>query len=321
MIRLVCNVRSRRNLRRPQEVERLRSAMGSRGTLHTTSSLDELEQVAAELAQRADPNHDVVAIYGGDGTLHHTLGALIRHRGVRALPRVAILPGGNLNTVARGLGMRRDRDAAVRALRWLAAAEVLDALPVTRRPLVRVGDHYGFIFGNNIFYNFLEAYYSARNPQKWTAARLIAQLSASSLIGGSLSKRVLSPFRGQVTCDGERYAYDRYLTVAAASVPEAGNGFKLFPHAVDGAVKLATLAIHTTALGLTLELPRIYVGTPQRTARTVSTMASEIRIESEAPIGYTIDGDLYMEGRVVTVSAGPQLAIMCPPAQLPRGAQ
>lgn len=319
MIRLVVNVRSRRNVRRPREVERLRSAMGAQGTLYTTSSLDDLERVAAELAQSADPQHDVVAIYGGDGTLHHTLGALIRHRGVRALPRVAILPGGNLNTVARGLGMPRDRDAAARALRWLGGNQPLAALPVTRRPLVRVGDRYGFIFGNNIFYNFLEAYYRARNPQKWTAARLIAQLSASSLVGGPMSKRMLSPFAGQVTCDGERYTYPRYLTVAVSSVPEAGNGFKLFPHAVDGAVKLATLAIHTTALGLTLELPRIYVGKPQSAERTVSTMASDIRIESESPIGYTIDGDLYIEGRVVSVSAGPQLAIMCPPGT--RGAQ
>jgi len=316
MIRLVCNVRSRRNARRPGDIDRLRAALDGHGVVHTTGSLDDLDRTAAELARACDPRRDVIAIYGGDGTLHHTASALLRHYRSTQLPVIAILPGGNLNTVARGLGLRRDRDAALRTLRWLVSTSNTDAIPVTRRPLVRIGNRYGFIFGNNIFYNFLAAYYRARNPQKWTAARLIVQLSASSIVGGALSRRVLAPFRGRVACDGEVYPHDHYLTVAASSVPEAGNGFRLFPHAVDGADKLATVAIHTTALGLTLELPRIYLGAVQSPARCVSTVAREIRIESEAPVGYTLDGELYVDGPVVAVSAGPQLAIACPPGRL-----
>src|SRR5262245_26600804 len=79
--------------------------LGSRGSAEATRSIDDLYRAAEEF-KAADI--DVLGINGGDGTIHVTLTAFLQVYGGAAFPKVALLRGGTLNTVARGLGIFGD---------------------------------------------------------------------------------------------------------------------------------------------------------------------------------------------------------------------
>src|SRR5215470_977396 len=102
-IGVITNPRSRANLRDPSKARKLGYLIGSHGSAQATKSLDDLYRVCEEFKKE---RIDVLGISGGDGTLHHTLTAMIRTYGDElALPPVAILRGGTMNTIARSFGI------------------------------------------------------------------------------------------------------------------------------------------------------------------------------------------------------------------------
>jgi diacylglycerol kinase family enzyme len=301
-IGLIANTRSRLNARDPGRVRRLGYLIGSHGTAQATRSLDDLYRVCEELKKE---RIDVLGISGGDGTLHHTLTAMIRTYGDEPLPRIAILRGGTMNTIARSFGIFG------RTSRLLF--ELVDkhsrgqALPLFERPLLRVGDKYGFIFGNGIIYNFLSEYYATGRPSPATATRLIASAAASSLVQGPLAQRIYKRFKARIVADGDAWACHDFVTVAASVVEQIGLGFRPFYRAHEQPDKFAVLGIHTSATGFVSELPRILAGQPMRRDKVIDQLASELIFASDEELRYIIDGDTYVGGGELTVRLGPRL--------------
>src|SRR6516165_1310510 len=102
-IGLITNPRSRVNQRDPGRALRLSYLVGRHGNAEATRSLDDLYRVCEEFKKE---RIDVLGISGGDGTLHHTLTAMIKTYADQPLPRIAILRGGTMNTVANSLGIK-----------------------------------------------------------------------------------------------------------------------------------------------------------------------------------------------------------------------
>ena len=117
-----------------------------------------LESLESEAAAMAGSPPAVLAIDGGDGTLHRTLTAVVRTWKDRPLPIIAVLAGGTMNVVAASLrlGSRPERSLA-----QLVAQLRAGHTPATvQRRCLRVQDTYGFVFGNGLMANFLEEYYA-----------------------------------------------------------------------------------------------------------------------------------------------------------------
>jgi diacylglycerol kinase family enzyme len=276
----------------------------------TTTSLADLDR-ALERYRRA--GIEFLGIHGGDGTIHHTLTAAIRAYGADPLPRVVLLRGGTMNTAASGLDIRGRRGAAHAIVAHLVACVDAGVPPrVTRRRTVKVGDRHGLIFGNGVMYQFAKAYYDQGRPHGWSGAQLLSRAVMSALVGGPLARLLLLPFTARVTADGETWPHTRFLCIAAASVPEAGYGFTPLPQAVDGLDRLAVTGFHTSPRGLVAELPRMYFKTPLSAHRCTVTTARQLTITSDTPLGYTIDGELYLDGPRMDISAGPELEIVLP---------
>jgi hypothetical protein len=146
-------------------------------TFRATRDLAELDNALDDFA-RSGVN--VLAIAGGDGTLHHGLNALARSAAparsaadepLRPWPgALLVLRGGTLNIVARSLGESASL-APDRALaRLLAragsthAARLGELRPITKRVPVlsihheRLGRRLGFLFGSEMVKNALEMY-------------------------------------------------------------------------------------------------------------------------------------------------------------------
>jgi diacylglycerol kinase (ATP) len=301
-IGLITNPRSRVNKKDPSKPRALAHLIGSHGTAEATGSLDDLYRVCEEFKKE---RIDVLGISGGDGTMHHTLTAMIRTYGDQPMPPVAILRGGTMNTIANSLGIKGDPPNLLFELVDKHRRGV--ALETFERNLLQVGDRYGFIFGNGIIYNFMHEYYGTGAPSPSTAVKLIASAAASTMVRGPLSKRIYRRFKAQVVCDGDRWACDDYITVAAAVVEQIGLGFTPFYRCRERPGHFAVLGIHTSAIGFVSELPAILRGQPMRRDKVIDQVARELVFYSDEKVEYMIDGDTYVGEETLTLKTGPAI--------------
>ena len=84
------------------------------------------------------------------------------------------------------------------------------------------------------------------------------------MVRGPLSKRIYKRFHARVVADGDRWACEDFITVAAAVVEQIGLGFKPFYRCNEQPGSFAVLGIHTTAFDFVSDLPRILSGKPMR---------------------------------------------------------
>jgi diacylglycerol kinase (ATP) len=308
LIAAFVNPHSRANRRNPRFRTRLADALGDAGQVISAASLSELEDQARTLA--ASPPM-VIAVHGGDGTLHKTLTALLRAFGSRPLPPIALLGGGTMNVVATSL---RIRTRALPFLRRLAQLTQEGKAPATMsRRCMQVGDEYGFVFGNGILANFLVEYYAGGRYGPARALWLLFRLFLSALVRGPFVRRVFKRFRGRVTIDGKALDFPDLMAVGAATVREVGLGFKLLHQADDDPDRFAVLAIHAGARELVPDLLAVRTGRGVSPAHALSTTALQLDIEPlETDMAYTIDGDIYRSREPVRITLGPKVAIVDP---------
>jgi diacylglycerol kinase (ATP) len=302
---------------------------GDLGEVLAPSSLD---QLAAEARRLAETPPALIAVHGGDGTLHRTVGALIRAFGAdrvgassghpagsglgsapnaQALPPLAILPGGTMNVVARSLGILSHPEKTLAAL----AADLREGRPTETmvRRCLQVGDSFGFVFGNGLMANFLEEYYGKGGYGPLRALWILTRTFVSALVRGPYARRMFRSFAGQVWVDGQALPWPRLTGLGVATVREVGLGFKLNHRADEDPDRFSVLAIHAGPVALAVDLVPVHQGRGIGPKRAWSAVASTLAIEAAAPKwSYTIDGDLYRaEGRI-EVGLGPALRIVKP---------
>jgi diacylglycerol kinase family enzyme len=302
------NPGSRANRRDPGCAERFAKILGQSGRVVAPPNLPLLTEEARRIASLAP---GVIGIHGGDGTLHRTLSALIAAYQPRSLPPVAILPGGTMNVVASSLGIRAKPETL---LAELAEGDRQGTAPATlRRRCLRVGNDYGFIFGNGLLANFLEEYYARGSYGASRAVWIIFRILVSLLTTGRYAGRVFRRFRGRVHIDGNQLPRTRLTGIGAATVTEVGFGFKLHHRADDDPDRMGGLAIHGGPLALLLDVLDVRLGRGLSPKRADSFVASRLDIEPvAAETTYTLDGDLYVARGPFTVEVGPVLEIVKP---------
>ncbi len=315
-VALFVNPRSRANRRNPGLARDLAALLADVGRVHAPSTLAELAQ-AVRVARTERPA--VIAVHGGDGTLHKTLTALLHAWDGAALPPIATLCGGTMNVVAASLGVR-ERPAVF--LRHIAdcvrGGRPLDTLA---RRLIQVREHdgaagsdrFGFVFGNGLMANFLGEYYAPGGYGPARAVWLIFRTLCSALWGGPFARRMFRRFRGRVSADGAVLDWPAFTGVGAATVREVGLGFKLNHRADDDPERFGVLAIHSGALALVPDLPGVHSGRGIASSRAWSGVASRLDVvPSEPDMTYTIDGDLYRTSGALHVAIGPRINVVKP---------
>jgi diacylglycerol kinase family enzyme len=302
------NPSSRANRRDPGCAERFARILGTAGRVASPAGLDRL---ADEARRTAAESPSLIAIHGGDGTLHRTLSALIVAYGERPLPPIAILTGGTMNVVASSLKIRAKPESL---LAELCAAERAGKTPDTlHRRCLQVGVHYGFIFGNGLLSNFLEEYYARGRYGTLRALWVILRTLFSLLTARRYARRILRRFRGRVRIDGEELPRTHLTGIGAATVTEIGFRLKLHHRADDDPDRMGGLAIHGGPASLLLDLLDVRLGRGLSPRRATSFIAKHLAIEpADAESTYTLDGDLYTSRGPVTVQVGPALQIVKP---------
>jgi diacylglycerol kinase family enzyme len=317
-IGVVLNPRSRRNLNDPTAALRLARRLGDQGVVREARSIDELYRIAEDFRRAAI---DVLAISGGDGTNHVTLTGFLDVYAGETIPRVALLRGGTMNTVANSVGVgpgkpegllgRLVRDYALRANGPLADVErrVMRIAPVEGGKA-----SYGFLFGTGVVQGFLAEYYGSGETTPLVAAETLARGIASAVVGGNTIKRIARPFRGGVVLDdGTAWPSRDYLAVAAGTIAHIGLNFKPFHRFAERADAFHVLGIHASPLSFVRELPRIHRGDPMRSGKAFEALSGSMTVTSadaDGVVRYMIDGDLHEHRGAVTVGIGPRVRLV-----------
>lgn len=299
--------------------DRLAAMLGDRGVVYRAGDPESLD--AALRAIFAGEPPDVLAINGGDGTVHVVLTAALNLLGDSPLPLVQVLPGGTMNTVSGGYGVRgrmlgvfgHSPEAWLRALLRYPTA---DAVPHVVRGVLRVDGggvtQHGFLFGNGLISNFLEVYYDGSEPTPTKALLILARGVLSGFVNGAAIRRLMQPARCRVEADGVAWPYDEYLAVAAGTVDDIGFGFRAFFRALVNPGKMHALGIASSAFSFILQLPRVWMARPLTSARVVDEVPFRLTLRGDADLVYMIDGDFHRAGREVTVVAGRSVRLGTP---------
>lgn len=310
-IGIVNNPRSRRNRRRPGIARRLRQRLADDGEVLDASTPDELAR-AVERFRAA--RIDVLGVNGGDGTTHVVLTAFARAYGGEPLPKLLLLRGGAMNTVARGNGVRGWPEGILREV--LIRRRHGYPLHTRERDLLRVaadGDAplYGFIFGTGVIVAFLEAYYHTRLPTLGTAALLVARAAGSALVNGAFARALTRRERLHVVTDGDEWPDGSYLALAAGSTPDIGFGFRPFARCDEQPGFFHAVGVVAGLPELALAVPRLHRGAPWKRRLAQDEVARTLVVHAERP-RFTVDGDLYAAERSVTIETGPGVEIIVP---------
>lgn len=310
-IGVVLNPRSRKNLRDPGAASRLARKLGDSGVVREARSVDELYRIAEDFKRLGI---DVLGISGGDGTNHVTLTGFINVYEGAGLPHIAFLRGGTMNTVANSVGVSRGRpDGLLDRLMVAYSERATRPLGGVERRVMRVGDHFGFLFGTGVVYGFLAEYYRDGEPTPLVAAKTLVRGVGSTLVGGEMVRRMAEPFRGTVELeDGTVWGERDYLSVAAGTIDQIGLNFRPFYRFGERDDGFHILGVKTTPFGFVTQLPRIHRARPMQPHRVDEAVTGRaiVRAARGERMRYMIDGDLHEGPSELEVTIGPRVRIV-----------
>ncbi|MFH1017526.1 MAG: diacylglycerol kinase family protein [Pseudomonadota bacterium] len=303
-VALVANPHSRKARRDPKYLEKLERAFGERGLFVSSPAAGALSQVMADVF-RARPS--VLFISGGDGTLRQCLTHLIAAYGDEPLPKIAILRGGTMNTVATSLGIRGDAITQLKAI--LDRRDRRVPATIVRRRMLSVNRHNGFIFGLGGFARFIE-HYDAQNPTPFVAFKLLTRTVLSTIAKGPLASFFFQPFTAHVWRDGKPWLPETTVTnISASSIRHIGFHFKPFYGAEEDG-SFGVLVFRELPRRLILHLPRLFLGHAVADPSFLQVPAKSLLIKVGTPMRPMLDGDILKADTSFEISNGPELELV-----------
>ncbi len=256
---------------------------------------------------RARP--DTLFICGGDGTLRQTLTRLLVTYGATQLPRIAILRGGTMNTVATSVGIFRPPLPHLKVL--LDRYDQSLSFSIARRHLLKVNQHYGFIFAIGGFANFIEYYQSQKNPSQLIAIKLLSQTIGSAMVGGEFSKSMFKKFPIHLWQDNKLLIQgSQVTTVSAATIRNIGFGFKPYYGAEDPDGRFGLLILKEPPRNLVFHLFQMYRGELIYDPTLLQLPSREVLVKTSTPMRPMLDGDILQAHKEFSISVGPSLDLI-----------
>lgn len=263
---------------------------------------DSLDALGPTLLEHIRAGVNVLAVAGGDGTLHHTLNALASLGGGTPWPgTLLVLRGGTLNIVARSLGPMVEPAEALRAFaldRAFVGASYGD-VPTKTVPMLSVrhetlGLRHGFLFGSEMVKNALEMY-DQFGGGYGGLSRFLFEVARGFAFRGELwqreSWRLEPPSSGARVIDdrGRETDVPRYSAAIACAVDLVINGGVRAVHRAAGAQGFAAKIITETRTAKLLGMipALMHEGSPKGVHDIAEASALTLRGS------YTLDGECF----------------------------
>ncbi|MFT3767693.1 MAG: diacylglycerol kinase family protein [Minicystis sp.] len=311
-IDVIVNATARRFAARPGLLDRIRRLAAGAAAVHPTATLADLDEAARAIAARGS---DLVLLTGGDGTFMAGVTALTRAFGEERLPRLGLVPGGTVATVARNWGSTGDPDVVL--ARLLRAPDRLDAIPrqTLRVRATRAGveeERVGFIFGTGLVANFFDVYYADGARGYAGAARIVARIFAESFWDGPLARRVLDPMPCAIEVDGRRLDPSAWSLVCAAVIRDLGIHMHVTYRAGEDPRRVHLVASPLSSRALGPRAPLVLAGRSIGGPGHFDDLVGDFVVRFPEVGPYVLDGDV-LRAEAVKVAAGPVIRVVVPP--------
>ncbi|MBW1850353.1 MAG: acylglycerol kinase family protein [Deltaproteobacteria bacterium] len=276
-------------------------------------------EVGEALAEFAHRKVGIVAVNGGDGTIHAVLTELFRRPAPGPVPVLALLRSGTASMIARDVGLSGSRQLALeRLLAWIRAG--CGSMAVVQRPVLKVERApdqeplYGMFFGAACICQGIQ-YCLNRVHTKGLGGQVAAGLTlARFLISAALGKSgFLSPVPITVGLDSEAQEQQDFLLILISTLERLILGLRTYWGNETGPLCYTALGAHPRHLLWTL--PLMLGGWKSRFVKPkygyFSRKVWEVRLNLSS--GFTLDGELYAVDAPVediTVTYGGQASFL-----------
>lgn len=304
-IGVVLNPYSKTYKRNPRQIDRIAFIIGDKASCKPTDDLPDLYRVADEFKSR---DIDILAISGGDGTIHCTLTAFIKVYGEKPLPKVTFLRGGTLNTIAATMGIYGTPETLLSDL----LLRYHEDRPFTERKLrlMRINEEYGCIFGNGVIANFMDAYYANTAVNPMVAAKTLIKSVYSACTNGKFARGLFERFDAEVIVDGQLWPFANYAAVFAASIRQFGLEFNVFYEMMRQNERFHAYGLSCTPQAMIPHLKKLHDGKPTGFSEAIDAPVLDMKINLEKPMRYTIDGDMLDGCDAFHIRQGPEITIV-----------
>jgi hypothetical protein len=263
-------------------------------------------EVGSALAEFARSKVDVVAVNGGDGTIHAVLTEFFGQPSPGPLPLLALLRSGTASMIARDVGLSGSaRKALSRLLTWISTG--YGSAAVVQRPLLKVEGTpdqkplYGMFLGAAGICQGIR-FCLDRVHSKGVSGELAAGVTLGRflLAAARMDKNLLSPTRATVSLNGEPSEEREFLLILISTLERLFLGIRPYWSGETG-------VFYYTALGnqpryLLRTLPALLRGKKGRFCSPengyFSRKTREVRLTLTG--GFTLDGELYDLGNQAT---------------------
>ena len=307
-IGVIHNPFARGNMRRPGVIKKIRDLVDDVGELWETRNVNELPRVAEDFLRK---KLDILAVNGGDGTLHIVLSAFVKVYGDHPLPKVMSLRGGTMNTMSNSLGIKGRTVAIMKA----AVEKYRRAEPMKemKQNLLKINDKFGFMSGAGLVSNLLDDYYSAPVPGPMKAVKIMFQGIGSAMVGGPYSKMLLKPAPIRLHIDGKQLPQESYSGILGCTIKQIGLGIQPTFRAYDKPDAFHFIATDISPLKFAVRIPMFWT-TRDWVHPNVqhSGVTKEVVVEPLKPIRWTVDGEMYTATEPLHFSVGPTLSVVTP---------
>lgn len=307
-IGVIHNPFARGNLKRPWVVSKLREIVKGAGELWETKNINELPKVAEDCLKKKT---EILAVNGGDGTLHVVLSAFIKVYGESPLPKVISLRGGTMNTMSNSLKLKgRSLGILKQAVEKYRSAEPMQEL---KQHLLKINDKYGFMCGAGLVANFLDAYYSGATPGPLRAAQILVSGAWSGVTGGEFARELFKPAPIKVHIDGKQLAPEEFSGILGCTIKEVGLGLRPTFRAYDRPEHFHFIATTIAPFNFAVRIPAFWLNRDWVHPQVQhSGVTKEVVIEPLKPIRWTVDGEMYSADQPLHFSVGPTLSVLSP---------
>lgn len=236
---------------------------------------------AREIAASRD-DHDVLVAVGGDGTANEIMSGIMERQEPR--PKMAIVPGGTGNDIARQAGIRTVDDAVV-ALRD-GHDRAFDIVRVDYQARGRDEQRHAFLHA-------IAGFSSIPMVKRWMK-RLLGPKGAYYL-GTLLQIIAYRAPHMTVRSEGREYSGRAYIVVAGNTEWSAGGSMRLSPGARtdDGELNVTVIPAQSRFRMTTRLFPKVASGGHIHEPGVLYFPAREVVVLSEPPVPLELDGDLF----------------------------
>jgi len=257
------------------------------------------QEIQTAITKLAQQQVEIIAINGGDGTVHAVLTTLFHHQPFDTLPLLAILPSGTSNMNAGDVGLRGNRTAALQKLLAWAEGQGHDPTILTRQVLrvqraPTADPIYGMFFGAGAIYQGAQVGWKTKQSVgrlgEVGASLIISRFFLSLLFRRQNS---ITPIQLTIARDEHPPIQGEYLTILVTTLERLFLGLR--PYWGTEMNPLHFTAIRKNPTYLTRTLPSLLFGrahqygTPEHGYNSHNAQTLELHMQD----GFTIDGEDY----------------------------